>query len=76
MVRFHQALADYAQEHPNFHYHYVTARELYNLAKAAEAGWQGSVADARDFELVWPRNERNSQHYAAIPAAGARGRQF
>jgi len=25
---------------------------MYNLAKAAEAGWQGSVADARDFEVV------------------------
>jgi hypothetical protein len=54
MVRFHQALAQYACEHPNFHYHYVTAREMYNLAKAAEAGWKGSVAEARDFELVWP----------------------
>jgi hypothetical protein len=54
MVRFHQALAQYAVDHPNFHFHYVSAREMYNLAKAAEAGWKGSVADARDFELIWP----------------------
>jgi hypothetical protein len=54
MVRFHQALTEYAAEHPHFHYHYVTAREMYNLAKAAEAGWRGSVAAARDFELLWP----------------------
>ncbi len=56
MVRFHQALAEYAHTHPHFHYHYVSAREMFNLAKAAEAGWKGSVADARDFELLWPND--------------------
>jgi hypothetical protein len=54
MVRFHEALARRARENPNFHYHYVTAREMYNLVKAAEAGWQGSVAQARDYELLAP----------------------
>jgi hypothetical protein len=53
MVRFHEALARRAADNPNFHYHYVTAREMYNLIKAAEAGWTGTVADARDYELVW-----------------------
>jgi hypothetical protein len=53
MVRFHAALAEHARQHPHFHYHYVTAREMYNLVKAAEAGWQGNVADALDFELIW-----------------------
>lgn len=53
MVRFHEALAARAGRNPKFHYHYVTAREMYNLAKAAEAGWQGSVAHARDFLLLW-----------------------
>jgi hypothetical protein len=52
MVRFHRALADYAADHPRFRVHYVTAREMYNLARAAAAGWTGSVAAARDFELV------------------------
>lgn len=52
MVRFHESLARRAAEHPNFHYHYVSAREMYNLVKAAEAGWQGSVAEARDLEVV------------------------
>ncbi|HYT94847.1 MAG TPA: hypothetical protein VEL76_39385, partial [Gemmataceae bacterium] len=51
-VRFHEALARRAAEEPRFHYHYVTAREMYNLVKAAEAGWKGSVADARDFVLL------------------------
>ncbi|HMF14293.1 MAG TPA: hypothetical protein VKE94_18380 [Gemmataceae bacterium] len=50
-VQFHSELARRARTDANFQYHYVTAREMYNLAKAAEAGWQGNVADARDFEL-------------------------
>jgi hypothetical protein len=53
MARFHDDLARRARENPLFHYHYVTARETYNLVKAAEAGWKGSVADALDFDLVW-----------------------
>jgi hypothetical protein len=52
MVRFHEALARRAADNPQFRFHYVTAREMYNLAKAAEAGWQGSVAEARDFMLL------------------------
>jgi hypothetical protein len=53
MVRFHQGLADRARRDPNFHYHYVSAREMYNLVKAAEDGWQGSVAEALDYHFVW-----------------------
>jgi hypothetical protein len=52
MVRFHEYLAGRAASDPSFHYHYVTAREMYNLARAAEAGWTGDVNEARDFELV------------------------
>ncbi len=54
MVQFHQALADCARQDPRFHFHYVTARETYNLIRAAEAGWRGSVSEARDFDLIWP----------------------
>jgi hypothetical protein len=66
-VRFHEALARRAAADPNFHFHYVSAREMYNLARAAEAGWTGSVADARDFELV--------PNVLAVPpdAEGSRG---
>jgi hypothetical protein len=53
MVRFHQDLADRARRDPEFHYHYVTAREMYNLVKAAEDHWQGTVAEALDYHLVW-----------------------
>ena len=52
MVRFHEALAKRARANPRFHFHYVTAREMYNLAKAAEAGWTGTVAEALDYQLV------------------------
>ena len=51
MAHFHQGLADRSRSDPEFHVHYVTAREMYNLARAAEAGWTGSVAEARDFCL-------------------------
>jgi hypothetical protein len=52
MIAFHGELAERAKNDPKFHYHYVTAREMYNLAKAAEAGFKGPVAQARDFEIV------------------------
>ncbi len=34
--------------------HYVTARELYNLVRAAEEGWTGEPAEARDREIGPP----------------------
>ena len=52
MVRFHEDLARLAKDNPKFHYHYVTAREMVNLIKAAQAGHQGPVAEALDWELV------------------------
>jgi hypothetical protein len=54
MVRFHEALAARAAADSQFHYHYVTAREMYNLARAAAAGWNGPVEAARDYELAGP----------------------
>jgi hypothetical protein len=52
MARFHEDLAGRARDDPRFHYHYVTAREMYNLAKAAEDGYQGPVAGALDYLFV------------------------
>jgi hypothetical protein len=52
MARFHEELAGYAAGRPNFHYHYLSAREMYNLARAAEDGWAGGVREALDYELV------------------------
>jgi hypothetical protein len=53
MIQFHRTLAALAKTNARFHFHYVTAREMFNLVKAAEAGWRRSVADARDFRLLW-----------------------
>jgi hypothetical protein len=49
---FHRALAAKASQDVSFKYHYVTAREMYNLVRAAEAGWTGDVAGALDYELL------------------------
>ena len=73
MVQFHQDLADRARRDPNFHYHYVTAREMYNLVKAAEDGWSGTVAEALDYHLVWdgslpPFHDVESGRVVNIPA--------
>ncbi len=53
LARFHEQLAELARTNPRFHFHYVTAREMFNLARAAEAGWAGTVRDALDYQLVW-----------------------
>jgi hypothetical protein len=52
LAQFYRDLARRAEADPDFHVHYVTAREMYNLVRAAETGWAGSVAGARDFWLV------------------------
>jgi hypothetical protein len=48
MARLHAALAERAGADANFRYHYVTAREMANLATAA--GGRGSVPEARDWQ--------------------------
>lgn len=52
MVRFHEDLARRARQDRRFHFHYVTAREMYNLARAAAEGYAGQCDAARDFELI------------------------
>ena len=55
MRAFHEGLARRSADDPRFSVHYVTAREMFNLAAAVEAGWRGSVDGARDFDYVWGR---------------------
>lgn len=55
MTRFHQSLAQRAADDPRFHFHYVTAREMYNLARAAEEGWTGSIIGALNFQVSAPQ---------------------
>jgi hypothetical protein len=73
MVAFHEALARYAADNPWFHYHYVTAREMYNLARAAEAGWTGSVAGALDYELIWNGDSEALLHRSRLARREAAG---
>jgi hypothetical protein len=79
MAAFHRALARKASEDPGFQFHYVTAREMYNLARAAEAGWRGTVASARDYELVFngspgsvPYSNREPEDAASAPCSSAK----
>jgi hypothetical protein len=41
---------------PPFRLHYVTAREAYNIVKAAEAGESGDPNDYRDYDIAPPAN--------------------
>jgi hypothetical protein len=43
---------------PPFRLHFATAREAYNIAKAAEAGRSGDPGDYRDFDVPPPANRR------------------
>ena len=38
----------------NYLLHYVSAREMYNIVKAAEQGEQGNPNDYRDFHVAAP----------------------
>lgn len=47
----HQTLHDAYNDGRNYKLHYVTAREAYNIAKAAEHGLDGDPSAYRDFRL-------------------------
>jgi hypothetical protein len=72
MIRFHEELSNRSRENPNFHFHYVTAREMFNLVRAAEAGWQESVNLARNFQLTWNDRYRDDRRQLAINRTTAR----
>lgn len=77
-IAFHQELARRAARDNRFSFHYVTAREMYNLARAAEAGWKGSVEGARDFQVAPPRpnNSENQVVWAECSASTASSELF
>jgi hypothetical protein len=52
MVRFHEALKERAARDPLFRFHYVTAREMANIALAAADGAALTVAAARSYRYV------------------------
>jgi hypothetical protein len=63
MDAMHDYLETAYNDGANYVLHYVTAREVYNIVKAAEAGKQGNPAQWRDFILPPPGHQR-----AAAPA--------
>jgi hypothetical protein len=54
----HRALQAHYNDGVRWKLHYVTAREMYNLAKAAMAGKSGDPNQYRDFELAPPPIKR------------------
>ncbi|MBY0230437.1 MAG: hypothetical protein K2W96_14225 [Gemmataceae bacterium] len=70
MEDFHAALAAEAARNPRFHYHYVTAREMANLARAALAGYAGDVAPALDWEILPPSFTPPTPARLPLPASG------
>jgi hypothetical protein len=52
MVRFHETLRERANRDPLFRFHYVTAREMANIALAAGQGLDLPVSAARSFRYV------------------------
>jgi len=49
--RMHTYLEERYNDGRNYKLHYVTAREMYNIVKAAEAGYSGDPNQYRDFEI-------------------------
>lgn len=50
----HSSLSSLGGEYRYFYYHYVTAREMYNIIKAAEAKETGNPYDFRDYIVKPP----------------------
>lgn len=54
MYGFHRSVAKDFNDGTRFCLHYVTAREMFNIAKAAEAGMSGNPSAYRDFLISRP----------------------
>ena len=63
--RMHAHLEHAYNDGVNHVLHYVSAREMYNIIKAAEAGKAGNPNDWRDFELPRPSHRQPGQAAAA-----------
>jgi hypothetical protein len=51
MRAFHRAIGETFNDGRRYLLHYVAAREMYNIVKAAEAGKTGDPSDYRDFAI-------------------------
>jgi hypothetical protein len=55
MARLHAAIGREFNDGRRYRLHYVTAREMFNIARAAEAGESGCAWDYRDYVLPRPQ---------------------
>jgi hypothetical protein len=67
--RMHAHLEQAYNDGTNHVLHYVTAREMYNIIKAAEAGKGGDPNDWRDYELPPPPHRLHGWSATAARAA-------
>ena len=60
MREFHRRIGEAFNDGTRYRLHYVTAREMYNIVKAAEAGKTGDPSEYRDFEIrrITPARQR------------------
>jgi hypothetical protein len=54
MKAFHRDVLAEFNDGRRYRLHYVTAREMYNIAKAAESGKSGNAGGYRDFSVSPP----------------------
>ena len=54
MRALHRTLNDHYNDGRRYRLHYVTAREMYNIIKAAERGLTGNPGEYRDLEIAPP----------------------
>lgn len=59
--KMHAYLEQTYNDGTRYRLHYVTARETYNIIKAAEAGERGDPGDYRDYEIPRPRTSRHGE---------------
>ena len=66
MQTLHQWLCKHYNDGMHFRLHYVTAREMYNVIKAAERGLSGEPGEHRDLVIAPPRAAGGS-HVPSLP---------
>jgi hypothetical protein len=59
-ILMYKSLESMFRESSNYRLHYVTARECYNIIKAAEAGESGDPGKFRDYSIPPPANRGNT----------------
>lgn len=72
MVRFHEMLAERARRDPLFRIHYVTAREMANIALAAERNLDLTIQEARSLHYV-PLAHPNTRCVAELTSKTSTG---